>query len=500
MLASRADTDPEGLAFTFEGRSRSYGGMWRAAGRAAALVRRSGVGSRENVVIALPNGSAFFDAFYGVLRAGAVAVPVFPGLGPQQVAASAERCDARLIVCGDDRAAANAEATGVSVLAPSQWQDAPPLRASAELAPEDIAFIQYTSGSTGEPHGVMISHRNVLTNIEQMIAGMAITGDDRFVSWLPTYHDMGLILMTMAPFSLGAPLQLLPTSLRDVRRWLETIRDTRGTFTAAPDFAYRLLLRKVDEPLEVPSLRMALNAAEPVRAATVAEFDRRLGRQGVMVAGYGLSEATVGVTTWPPGTTPRVDDRGIVSVGPPFPGVKIRIAEGGEVLVASIATPAGYYGEPRVTAEVFGEDGFVHTGDLGPLDADGNLYIVGRSKEIIIVGGRNVAPHEISQIVDDRPEVRLAAAVGIDRGRQEGEQAHVFAEVRDVTADASTLHRLAVDIAADVGTGLGIRPARVHLVRPGTIPLTHNGKVRLTALREVHVAGELQRQGAELYP
>ncbi len=477
MLAARAAAG--GRAFTFEGRVWTYREVWDEAGRAAAWMLADEVGPGDRVVIALPNGPDFFAAFYGALRAGAVAVPVFPGLGPEELARAVDRCDAALLVTA------------------ATWGDAGPAPPLPGTRPDDLAMLQYTSGSTGEPKGVMISHRCLLTNIDQMVAGMAITPEDRFVSWLPAYHDMGLILMTMTPFDLGLELHLLPTSLRRVGTWLETIQATRATFTAAPDFAYRLALRRVSEDVDLSSLRMALNAAEPVRATTIADFEARSGLEGVMVAGYGLAECTVGVTTWPPGSRPPVDSRGFVSVGPPFPGIDLRIAADGEIEVSSPANALGYWGDEDATAEVFAPDGFVRTGDLGHLDDDGNLYIVGRKKEIIIVGGRNLAPQEIVRIVDRRPEVRMAAAVGIDRGGLEGEQPHVVAEVRGIADDA--LHPLAVDIAADVSAALGIRPARVHLVAPGTIPLTHNGKVRAGALRSA-ITDAAFRPGAVLYP
>ncbi len=477
MLARRAEDSPDQLAYTFDGRAWTYAEVWEEAGRAASWLAASGVYHGDRVLIALENGPAFFAAFYGAQWLGATAVPVFPGLGEAQRARLAER----------SRAAA--------VVTDTEWPEVaspPPL---AETHPDDIAFLQYTSGSTGESKGVMLSHRNVLTNVDQMVAGMRITSEDRFVSWLPTYHDMGLILMTIVPFGLGAELHVLPTSLRRVASWFETIAAVRGTVTAAPDFAWRLALRRVPDDVDVSFLRMALNAAEPVRAKTIEAFDDRVGREGVMVAGYGLAECTVGVTTWPPGTRPSVDDRGIVSVGPPFPDIDIGIAADGEIEVRSPANAAGYDNDPEATAETFGLDGYVRTGDLGFLDEAGNLYIEGRKKEIIIVGGRNLAPQEITAIVDDRPEVRMSAAVGIDRGDLAGEQLHVVAEVRAV-ADP---HALSVDITADLWAHLGIRPARVHLARPGTIPLTPNGKLRVADLRVTLAYGSMGTQEAMPY-
>lgn len=516
MLAARARGAPDAPAFTFRGRATTYGDVWDDAGRVASLLHRAGLPPGGTVVLALPNGAAFFSAFYGAQRAGGTAVPVFPGLGPRRLAAAAQACGAGVVVhaAGGDRAGdieAAASSRGIRAVRPADWHESDPSAPPVEVGADDIAFVQYTSGTTGEPKGVLITQANLLTNIRQLIAGMAISRRDRFVSWLPVYHDMGLILMTMVPFSLGAELHLLPTSLGDVSAWLETIERTGATVTAAPDFAYRLCLRQVPGPgrFDLSSLRMALNAAEPVRAGTIAEFETRFGLDGVMVAGYGLAEATVGVSTWPPGSTPRVDGRGFVSVGPPFPGVEIRIAADGEdappgstgeILVASTANAAGYLGDPEETERVFGVDGYVRTGDLGHLDRDGNLYVVGRKKNIIIQGGRNLAPQEMVEIVDDRPGVRLSAVVGIDRGGIEGEQAHVFAEVREDVVPPEGHHALAVEISADIHRELGIRPGRVHLLERGSIPLTHTGKIRHAALRDSFLNGDLHARGAVLYP
>ncbi len=475
-LARRAADRPDAPAFTFAGRRWTCGELWDAARRAATVVRRSGAEPGTNVLVALPNGPEFFAAFYGVMLAGATAVPVFPGADAEALSRAAQRCDASAVVA--DLAAA---------------RTAPPLATPAVPAPDHLAYLQYTSGSTGEPQGVMITHRNLMANVGQLIEGMAITPADRFVSWLPAYHDMGLVLMTMVPLYLGAELHLLPTSLREVAPWLSTVEKVQGTLTAAPDFAYRLCLRPGVARHDLSSLRVALNAAEAVRAETIARFEEAFGlAPGTMVAGYGLAEATVGVSTWPPGSRPAVDDRGFVSVGPPYPGVEVRIDGGGEILVAGPNVAAGYYGDAAATAATFGADGFLRTGDLGYLDGAGNLFWTGRKKESIVVGGRTIAPREIVEVADARPEVRLAAAVGVDRGGRQGEQPHVFAEVRDPVGD---LHPLAVAIAAGVRAALGVG-ARVHLVPVGSIPLTANGKVRSAELRRRYLAGEV----TELHP
>ncbi len=255
---------------------------------------------------------------------------------------------------------------------------------------------------------------------------------------------------------------------------------------------------------------MALNAAEPVRARTLEEFAELFGLRDVMMPGYGLAEATVGVSMWPPGTGVAVDERGFPSVGPGFPEVELRIlgedgpaaaGEVGEILVRSPANTRGYLDDPEATRELLAPDGFLHTGDLGYLDADGDLFIVGRQKNIIIQAGRNLAPSEIEQAVDELPAIRLAAAVGIDRGDAAGEQAWLFAETRSGEAlPEPDRQRLVVEIVRRIHARLGLRPGRVYLLRPRTIPLTHNGKVRHAALRESCLDGSLRATGAILFP
>ena len=536
MLAWRARETPEAIAFTFGDTSPTFAQLWREIDRFAAVVAGHGIGRGERVLLALPNGPEFFAVFYGIQHAGATAVPIFPGSGADRIVDLARISRARAVVLEEDLDPAEVArirgpvcAAGAELLTPAAAVGVAPV---ADLpsghvqppGPDDVAYIQYTSGSTGDSKGVQLSHANLLANIRQLIGGMQITAADVFVSWLPVFHDMGLVLMTMVPFSLAARLVLLPTSLRNIRRWLEAIERHRGTFTAAPDFAYRLALRAGGRH-DLSSLRVALNAAEPVRAGTLAEFESTFGLRNVMMPGYGLAEATVGVCMWPPGTDVAVDERGFPSVGPPFPDVELRILENvgrgedlseagvragerllgagevGEILVRSPANTRGYLDAPQATAELFWRDGFLRTGDLGYVDSQGRLTIVGRRKNIIIQSGRNLAPSEIEQAADEPRAVRLAAAVGIDRGGAAGEQVYVFAEARGGESVAEPERRaLATEIVRRIHDRLGVRPGRVYLLRPRTIPLTHNGKVRHRSLKDAYLSGSLRAAGAILFP
>lgn len=509
LLEQRHARAPQQTAFFWEDRPFSFDALWSGANRFASLLRGAGVARGDRVLIRLPNGPDFFQAFYGVLRAGAVAVPVFPASGPDRVADLARRCGAGTVV---EAGPGREEIPGLRSVAVDDSAEAVPLGAFPDVAPADIAFLQYTSGTTGSPKGVMLSHEGLIANIAQLVEGMALTSSDCFVSWLPVFHDMGLILMTMVPFSLGSKLVLLPTTLANPRPWLAAIAHHRGTVTAAPDFAYRLTLRHVREPdaFDLGSLRVALNAAEPVRASTIEEFERVFGLHNVLIAGYGLAEATVGVSTWPPRTAPLVDARGVISVGRPFRGIDIQIIDGGgplapgtvgEIAVRSPANTRGYYGDAEETASLFWGDGYIRTGDLGYLDHAGRLFVTGRLKNVIKHGGESIFPQEAEQVADRRPAIRRSVAIGIDAGGPEGEQLYLFAELsRPGSYGEPALYDAAVDLVQAIHAHLGIRPGRVYLLRPHAIPLTANGKTQHGALRDQYVSGELRARGAILFP
>jgi acyl-CoA synthetase (AMP-forming)/AMP-acid ligase II len=293
---------------------------------------------------------------------------------------------------------------------------------------------------------------------------------------------------------------------------MNIISEHRATFTAAPDFAYRLAIRSVSDPenVDLSCLRVALNAAEPVRARTIEDFERSFDLPPTMAPAYGLAEATVGVSMLPPQTPYRTDDRGIVSVGPPFPDIELAIVkddtelgpgEPGEIVVRGPATTRGYYENPAANEDLFFEPGAIRTGDLGYLDSDGYLYILGRIKNIIIQAGRNIAPQEVEEAVDRLPFVRMAAAIGIDRGGAEGEQIYVFAELRSKEgSDAQRLSEMAIQVVRSVRARIGLRPGRVYLTQPRTIPMTHNGKVQHARLKELYLSGKLREQELLLYP
>ncbi len=521
MLEHRAQDNPIGTAFTFENSPCTFSNLWRQINRFAALLLDRGLKPKNCVLTVIPNSSEFFYVFYGVQRAGGIAVPVFPGSGVERILKIARLCDAAFIFIsksfpGDKVSALkqgakknNSTVFFVEENFPGSGESVFP-----RIVPEDVSFIQFTSGSTGNPKGVQLTHHNLLTNIEQMIAGMEITKEDFFVSWLPVYHDMGLILMSMVPFYLGAGLALLPTGLLHIKNWLKAVNDHKATFTAAPDFAYRLCLLYVRDPenYDLSSLRVALNAAETVRSTTISRFEKKFNLENVMLPAYGLAEATVGVCSWPPGKKVKVDERGFVSVGTPFPAVEIQVVQDnrpaepgeiGEILVRSKANTRGYYRNPEAAKELFAGENLIKTGDLGYVDEDGDYFIVGRQKNIIIQGGYNISAREIEEMVDAFPFVRRSAAVGIDRGRAEGEQVYVFIEAKlkkSQLQNKDELMNLTVEIVQKFNETFGFRPGRVYLVEPRTIPITANGKIQYLLLKEQYLNKTLEKEAALIFP
>ncbi len=522
MIALRAAQEPGKIAFTFHNEPPCrFGNLWQEINNVGSLLLRNGLKRGDRVLIAIPNSSDFFYAFYGAQRAGGIAVPVFPGSGVNRIIKLADLCAASFIVIShtfpEERLVELKrleKERNILVLFVEAGSDYRGHGLFPEILADDAAFIQFTSGSTGNPKGVLLTHKNLLINMEQMIAGMQINEEDFFVSWLPVFHDMGLILMTMVPFYLAAGLILLPSGLNYIKGWLRAIEEHRATFTAAPDFAYRLCLIYITDPgnYNLSSLRVALNAAEPVRFSTIKRFEERFNLEHVMLPAYGLAESCVGVCSWYPGREVKVDERGFVSVGFPFPGIEMEISrdnkrakqgEIGEILVKSPANTIGYFRNPQASKELFAGRGYLRTGDLGYFDSAGDYFIVGRKKNIIIQGGHNIAAREVEEVVDGLPFVRRSAAVGIDRGSAEGEQVYVFIEVRlkkSLLQDEQGLRDLVVDVVQTFLNVFGFRPGRVYLMKPRAIPMTYNGKIKYPLLKEQYLDGSLKEKGLILFP
>jgi len=509
LIQRRAETAPESLYFTLFGTPLTTARLHATSLRYAGALRERGLGPGDKVAIILPTCEEFFFTFFGALAIGAVPVPLYPTLAPELKARVFQSSEAQAIVTIDwfraEVEAARAEAPAVRhLLTPDVLDTATPVAAPARAADDSVCFLQYTSGSTSVPRGVVLSHRNVMWTVRMMVEAVGVTPSDRLVSWLPLYHDMGLIGLAFGALYTGARLALLPPDLRDPRPWLEAITEHRAQVTVSPDFGFRNCVRHVHDTtgLDLSSLRIALSGAEPVRLSTIRAFQERFGVGDIFSPAYGLAEATLAVAVWPSGQPVRTDPTGrFVSVGPPCRGVRVEIAasdgpgrarpgEVGEILVQSPGVMQGYYRNPEDTTRAL-RDGWLHTGDLGFLDPDGNLYITGRIKDLIIVRGQNVVPADVEEAADHVPGVRYSAAIGIESERTGTQRLHVVAEVRGDGLTPEELSRIAQDVAQAVRRKSGLRPARVLLVQPQTIPKTSSGKIQRAALAAMVAEGRV---------
>ena len=472
----------------------------RARAVARGLVAR-GLEPGQRVAIMLPTSEAFFVAFFGVLYAGGVPTPIYP---PARLSRVEEHLRRQANILRNARAVmliAAPEASAIGRLLGLQLEACsastrsmtlpwPALkRCLCRLArATEMALVQYTSGSTGDPKGVVLSHANLLANIRAMGEAMAAGPSDVFVSWLPLYHDMGLIGAWLGSLYFAAPLVVMSPLVFLVRpeSWLWAIHRHKGTLSAAPNFAFELCLRRIDEPmiagLDLGSLRMVTNGSEAVSPATIRRFAERFGpygfRRSAMAPVYGLAENAVGLAFPPLDRMPiidRVDRRALtehgkaapatpeamdalefVACGRPLPGHQIRIVDAtgevgerqeGRLQFRGPSATSGYLDNPARTSELF--DGpWLNSGDLAYV-AGGDVFITGRSKDIIIRAGRHIYPEELEAAIGDLGGVRkgCVAVFGTADPRTGTERLVVVAETR--LTEAGRTHRPATSRRRD---------------------------------------------------
>jgi fatty-acyl-CoA synthase len=470
LLRQRAAADPARLAYDDGRRAISYRELASRADGVASGLSRLGVRTGDRVALVMSAGVPFAEVFWGVQLLGAVPCALSPAAPQAALARRAAQVRPSLVV-DDEVAASLPHGDGVP--------DGP------TVGPEDLAFMQLTSGTSGEPRAAMVRHRNVLSFLRSASDLGYTRRDDIFVSWVPPWHDLGLVRFLIGGVYDSAPCHIVEPAIRTIPHWLETIGRVGGTVTGAPDFAYRLATRMVDpQAVDLSSLRFTISGGEPLRRSTIEAFEEHFGVPGVVLPGYGLAEATLAVTTHEPGDALAVDARGNVSSGRVLPGLELRIdgdaTAPGEILVRGDFVFAGYFEAPDDTEAAL-RDGWLHTGDTGYQDADGLVYVLGRQRAMIKRGGAVVAPRELEEAAHGATGVRLAAAVGVPDEVTSSERITVVVE-----ADASA-ERPARAIAADVHRAIaetaGFAPAQVTVVPPRTIPLTANGKVRHDRLR-----------------
>ncbi len=510
---------------------------------AAGLVERD-VMPGDRVALMLPTSLEFFTAFFGVLYAGGIPVPIYPPLQRSQIEDYVRRqagilgnADACLLITVPEGIRLGALLKGLVPSLASIESAATLSIPSAEIPLPKLhdgyatALIQYTSGSTGDPKGVVLSHANLLANIRGIGRAVGASSTDKFVSWLPLYHDMGLIGAWLGCLYYGAPLYAMSplTFLARPASWLWAMHRFRGTISAAPNFAFELCLAKINESdlagLDLSSVRLVGNGAEPVSVDTLRRFIDRFGRYGfqpgAMVPVYGLAENAVAVTLPPPGRPPLIDrvnraalrtraiaepaspdDRDaieLVACGQPIPDHEIRIVDElghelderreGRVEFRGPSATSGYFQNPAKTRELF-HDGWLDTGDRGYI-AGGDLFITGRIKDIIIRAGQHIAPHEIEEAVGAIPGLRRngIAAFGIRDAVSGTERVVVLAEADEKDSSAQSVLKLRAQEAAT--HIVGGPPDEVVLVAPGTVPKTASGKIRRAAARDLYLAKNL---------
>jgi len=543
----------------------TFSDLYAAGNRCAAELARRGVPAGGRVALMLPTSRAFFVSYAGILLAGAIPVPIYPPFRADRIEEYAARQSAILnnaevcLLLTFRRAEAVARLLRPRVRSLSGVVDAEKLIEAADKAPppspgvsplhvtgsrarqgSDLALLQYTSGSTGDPKGVMLTHANLLANIRAIGEAVQLGPDDVGVSWLPLYHDMGLIGAWLSLLYFGTPLVVMSplAFLTRPERWLQAFHKHRGTIAAAPNFAYELCVRKIADKdikgVDLSSWRAALNGAEPVNPETLERFAQRFASYGfrreAQLPVYGLAEAALGVTIPPLNRGPlvdRVERETFTSQGRAMPAARedetaiafvssgkalrrheVRIVDehGDEVSdrtegflwFRGPSATAGYYRNPKATEALLplgpasgeGEYSWVNSGDRA-YRSDGEIYVTGRVKDIIIKGGRNLYPHEVEELAARADGIRKGCIVAFGlRDEATGtEKLVVVAETRE--RDAVRRASLASAVTDLVSRGLGLPPDRVELIPPGSIPKTSSGKLRREETRQLYLAGTL---------
>jgi fatty-acyl-CoA synthase len=519
-----------------------WAALHEEARRIAAALQQRGLSPGDRVTLLGATSRAFVAALQGCWLAGAavIVLPLRTRLEPEAEfrARTLERisqADASVIIADPDQAEV---ATGGSAPAPVTLPELVDAAAGLPVSsyerpaddPEATAILQFTSGSTADPKGVVIPQRCLLANLDAIVGRAPLdVSDDVMVSWLPLYHDMGLVYNTALAMTTGVRYALAPPSrfIASPASWMAWMDAFGGTWTIGPNFSLALaarLLRR-STPLDLGRCRRFGSGSEPVDPDVMGAFAEAAGGHGfppgAMYAGYGMAEATVAVSFVAPGegfASDVVDSarfelegvaepvpaghpnaRRLASCGPPLPGFELRITDSetgsvvedrlaGEIELRGPSVVPGYYRRPDATEAAFRPGGWLRTGDLGYL-VDGEVVVCGRLKDMIIVGGRNLFPEDLERAAQTVEGVRPGnvIAFGVGRGRK-GDDLVVVAELK--SGDPPSVRD---GIARAVRESGGVRPDDVLLVAPGTLPKTSSGKLRRGECRARYQAAELER-------
>ena len=523
----------------------SFAALVERAEHIAAGLAERGLEPGQNAALMLPTGLDYLATFLAVQMTGAIPVPIYPPARIGQLEDHVRRHSGILANAQTRMLVTFAPALGVSRLLTAQ---VPGLDSVVEIAELDragrhrerpgldessTAFLQYTSGSTGNPKGVLLSHGDVLASLRSMAVALGATPRDVFVSWLPLYHDMGLIGAWMGSLYYGFPLVLMSPLdfLARPARWLEAIHRHGGTLSGGPNFAYEICARRIEpeqlEGLDLSSWRLAFNGAEPVNPDTMERFASKFApcgyRRNAMTPVYGLAEATLGVAFTPVGRGPKVETvdahafanraqavpcsdgsygqvRRFVSCGPPIPGFEVRIVDDhgteigeraeGAVQFRGPSTTSGYFRNPAASRALFDGD-WLRSGDRGYV-AGGELYITGRDKDLIVRAGRNLYPYDLESAVGEIEGVRKGCVAVFATSQSAGiERLVVVAETRE--EDPERRREITDAIARTATMELGAGPDEIVLAPPHTVLKTSSGKIRRTTVRDLFESGALAR-------
>jgi len=463
-LLRRAAANSGSLAYTFGEEQLTFGELAdRASARGCALQGR-GIGHGDRVAIVMTPGPALLEVFWALQLIGAVPCIVNPAMPSGTVAHRVERVRPKVIL--------------TDTLADEIGAGRRALR-EPDVEAEDLAYLQLTSGTSGEPRAAMVTQRNVIAFVSARGGQGQIADDDVLVSWLPPWHDFGLVRFIITPVYNGVGCHLLEPTIRSIPEWLYTISRVRGTVTGGPDMAYRLAVRMADPArVDLASLRIASNGAEPVRWSTIERFEAHFDAPGRLLPGYGLAEATLSVAVHQPGEERIVDARGNVSCGRPIPGLEVRagvdLDHPEEIRVQGDTVFAGYLDAPEDTARALRGD-WLHTGDSGYLDDAGRLFVLGRRDGMLKRAGGVVAPRELEEAAEQVEGVRIAAAASVPPS---GDSDPVIVVAVEARLDQFSAEAISAEVSRRVVAAVGFAPGRVVVVPPRTIPRTDNGKVR----------------------
>jgi acyl-CoA synthetase (AMP-forming)/AMP-acid ligase II len=511
-----------------------------AAWRWSKLLASRGVARGDRVPLLLPTSHAFLEAMLGAMLIGAVPVPLavpmtFGGVERYlaNLAAIVDDCGARVLVTYPRIRDAVAK-DPVLCLALGNVvgeSDLDGVARTTVLAPAlgggDPAFLQYTSGTTGRPKGAVISHRALVSNAFAIAHGLGLGSRDVGVSWLPLFHDMGLIGVLLTSICHPYPLHVMtPESfVMSPRRWLDLLARVRGTVSAAPNFAYEMCVARASDATDVrlEQWRLALNGAEPVRASTARRFHASFAETGLPTDAtmpvYGMAEATLAVTF--PALDEKLetiaidrvalerDGRAVrsnasdaheaVSVGRPVAGMRVTIVSDagrvvpeetiGAVRVAGLSLMDGYYRDDARSAEAL-SGGWLRTGDLGFMRG-GRLFITGRAKELIIKAGRNIHPHDVERVAEQVAGVRVAGVAAFGHANADTGTEDIVVVAETTSSDVEGRAQIAKEVRAELLSVLGVKADHVRVCAVGAVPRTTSGKIRRGDCARRFAAGEL---------